>query len=359
MSTIETDSGSFKRFKAVGRKPLSLSQESLVRARALEGGQTFPLVMEPAVEGVNLVAWAREARQQIEEHLLRHGAILFRGFNLDTVTGFEQFVRSVSQTLLPYGERSSPRTEVKTGVFTSTEHPADQFIHFHNEQSYTRSWPMKLWFFCMEPAEKGGATPIADGRKILELLAAEVRECFARKRIMYVRNYGHGLGLPWQTAFQTTNPEKVEEYCRKASIACEWRDGNRLRTRQVFDPIVAHPKTGESVWFEHTAFFHITSVEPVLRERLLSEFVEEDLPFNTYYGDGSPIEDSALDSVRAAYAQVGVSNPWQKGDVLLIDNMLVSHGRESYEGQRKILVAMTELYTPHASWEGRGPAENT
>lgn len=340
------ESTSFKRFRAVGRKPLSLSQESLVRNRYLRPEQTLPLVMEPEVEGVNLVAWAKDARVTIEQQLLKHGAILFRGFNLDSVSGFEQFVKAVSENLLPYGERSSPRTEIQNGVFTSTEHPADQHIHFHNEQSYTRSWPMRLWFFCLVPASKGGATPIADGRRILDLLAPEIRERFLEKRVMYVRNYGYGMGLSWQTAFQTTKREDVEEYCRQRSIQCEWTDGDKLRTRQIYDAIVPHPKTGEPVWFEHTAFFHITSVEPVLRKTLLAEFNEEHLPFNTYYGDGSAIEDSVLDSIRAAYQQLGVSFPWQKGDVLLIDNMLVSHSREAYEGERRILVAMTDLYSP-------------
>ena len=346
---MSTDSAAFKRFKAVGRKPLSLSQESLVRNHYLQPEQTLPLVMEPDVEGVNLVAWAKEGRATIEQQLLKHGAILFRGFKLDTVIGFEQLVRAVSETLLPYGERSSPRTEIKKGVFTSTEHPADQYIHFHNEQSYTRSWPMKLWFFCMEPAEKGGATPIADGRKVLELLAPEIRERFIEKGVRYVRNYGSGMGLSWQTAFQTTNREDVEVYCRNASIDYEWTNGDKLRTSQLYEAVVPHPKTGEAVWFEHTAFFHITSVEPVLRKTLLAEFNEEYLPFNTYYGDASPIEDSVLDSIRTAYKQAGVRFPWQKGDVLLIDNMLVSHSREAYEGVRKILVAMTELYSPYKS----------
>lgn len=346
---MSTDSAAFKKFKAVSRKPLSLSQESLVRSRYLQPEQTLPLVMEPEVEGINLVAWAKDARATIEEQLLKHGAILFRGFNLDTVSGFEQFVRAVSETLLPYGERSSPRTEIKKGVFTSTEHPADQYIHFHNEQSYTRSWPMKIWFFCMVPAAKGGATPIADGRKVLELLTPEIRERFIEKGVRYVRNYGYGMGLSWQTAFQTTKREDVEEYCRNASIDYEWSNGDKLRTSQLYEAIVTHPKTGEAVWFEHTAFFHITSVEPVLRQTLLAEFNEEQLPFNTYYGDGSSIEDSVLDSIRAAYKQVGVRFPWQKGDVLLIDNMLVSHSREAYEGERKILAAMTELYSPYKS----------
>lgn len=154
------------------------------------------------------------------------------------------------------------------------------------------------------------------------------------------------MGLSWQTAFQTTSKLEVETYCRNASIQVEWKDGDHLRTRQVFDTIVEHPKTGESLWFEHTAFFHISSVPPVVRETLLRDYRTEDLPFNTYYGDGSPIEDSVLEQIRAAYQKTAARFPWQEGDVLLIDNMLTSHGREPYSGQRKIVVAMAELYFP-------------
>jgi alpha-ketoglutarate-dependent taurine dioxygenase len=345
---MSEDESPFKKFKGVVRKPLSLTEESLVRERYLAPDQTLPLVMEPKLDGVNPSAWAKQSRATIEQQLNKHGAILFRGFNLDSAHAFEQFVRAVSENLLPYGERSSPRTELSAGVFTSTEHPADQFIHFHNEQSYTRSWPMRLWFFCMTPAGKGGATPIADGRKVLDLLAPDVRQRFLDKKVRYVRNYGYGIGLSWQTAFQTTRREDVEAYCRKASIDCEW-NGDKLRTSQLYEAIVPHPKTNEPVWFEHTAFFHISSVEPVLRQTLLTEFGEQNLPFNTYYGDGSPIENLVLDSIRAAYEKVGTRFDWQKGDLLLIDNMLVSHSRESYEGERKILVAMTDLYSPYSS----------
>ncbi|HEY6804761.1 MAG TPA: TauD/TfdA family dioxygenase [Pyrinomonadaceae bacterium] len=343
---MSAEESPFKKFKGVVRKPLSLTEESLVHERYLAPEQMLPLVMEPKLDGVNPAAWATQARATIEQQLHKHGAILFRGFKLDSAHAFEGFVRAVSENLLPYGERSSPRTEISAGVFTSTEHPADQDIHFHNEQSYTRSWPMRLWFFCMTPPGKGGATPIADGRKVLDLLAPEVRQRFIDKKVRYVRNYGYGMGLSWQTAFQTTRREDVESYCRKASIDFEW-NGDKLRTSQLYEAIVSHPKTNEPVWFEHTAFFHISSVEPVLRQTLLAEFDEQHLPFNTYYGDGSPIEDTVLDSIRAAYKQVGTRFDWQKGDLLLIDNMLVSHSREAYEGEREILVAMTDLYSPH------------
>ena len=348
MMNARREDSDFSKFKNFRRKVVTLSQENLVRTGYLNPGSSFPLVIEPAVENVDAIFWASNNRGMIEDELAKHGAILFRGFDLDGVGKFEGFARAVSPGLLDYRERSSPRSEISQGVYTSTDHPPDQSIHFHNEQSYTRSWPMKLWFYCDQPAAQGGATPIADGRKVLELLDPKVREKFMQKRVTYVRNYGDGLGLDWRTAFQTDSRAGVEDYCRKASIAFEWKDDDRLRTRQVFDTIVRHPRTGELTWFEHTAFFHISSLAPAVRDSITSMFDEADLPFNTYYGDGSPIEDSVLEEIREAYRKVGVSFPWQKKDLLLIDNMLTSHAREPYVAPRRILVAMADLYSPDA-----------
>ncbi|HET6977266.1 MAG TPA: TauD/TfdA family dioxygenase [Pyrinomonadaceae bacterium] len=332
----------FQRFRTAQRKSVSLSAESLVRVTSPD--KNLPLLIEPEIDKLNLAVWAGYNRELVENNLLRHGAILFRGFELETVERFEEFVKAISPELLEYRERSSPRSEISKGVYTSTDHPADQSIHFHNEQSYTQSWPMKLWFFCMQAAKEGGATPIADGRRVLQLLDAQTRERFTRKQVMYVRNYGEGLGLSWQTAFQTSNKLEVENYCRTHAMDFTWKANDGLRTRQVFDPIVVHPRTNEAVWFEHTAFFHISSLEPAVRAAILEEFAEEDLPFNTYYGDGSPIETSALAQIRHAYRQTAIRFSWQEQDVLLIDNVLTSHGREPFVGPRKIVVTMTELF---------------
>ncbi len=85
-----------------------------------------------------------------------------------------------------------------------------------------------------------------------------------------------------------------------------------------------------------------------MRNALLAEFKDDEIPRNAFYGDGSPIESSILDEIRDLYMRTAVIFPWRQGDVLLLDNFLASHGREPFVGPRKILVAMAELYTNKA-----------
>lgn len=98
-------------------------------------------------------------------------------------------------------------------------------------------------------------------------------------------------------------------------------------------------------WFNHAAFFHITTLDSRLREALLAEFEENDLPTNTFYGDGSPIPTEVLDHLREAYAAETVVFDWREGDVLMLDNLLVAHGRNPYVGARKVRVGMAEPLT--------------
>jgi alpha-ketoglutarate-dependent taurine dioxygenase len=327
------------------RKPLNVTSGGLVTAELQKEGSALPLVMRPAVEGVDLTTWAQSNRGLIEARLLRHGGILFRDFNISSPELFEQFVIACSNELLPYRERSSPRTQINNNVYTSTDYPADQSIFLHNENSYQRTWPLKIFFFCAEPAIQGGETPIADCRKVFERIDPQIRRRFIEKGWMLVRNFGNGLSLSWQSVFQTEDRSAVEIYCREAGIEIEWR-GDRLRTRQTRRAVAQHPATGEMIWFNHAAFFHVSTLEPSTRQGLLSVLEEEDLPNNTYYGDGSPIEPSVLEEIREAYRMETVSFAWQKGDILMLDNMLTAHGRNPYVGPRKILVAMAEPSAP-------------
>lgn len=317
---------------------------SLVAIRPLYADKDLPLLVEPAVDGVDLVAWTERNRALVEEYLQKHGAILFRDFGIRTTTNFEQFIQGSAGELLEYADQTSPRHKVSGNVYTSTDYPASQSIFLHNESSYAAVWPLRIFFFCVSPADEGGETPIADVRKVFSRIPAYIKQRFAEKGWMLARNFGGGLGLPWQTVFQTTDHKAVEDYCRQAGITCEWNSGGQLRTRQIRRAVVNHPRTGVPVWFNHVTFFHSSTVQPDIRQMLLSQYSERQLPYQTYYGDGSEIEHATLETLRAAYQQETVTFTWQAGDILMLDNMLVAHGRNPFTGPRKIVAGMAQPF---------------
>jgi len=344
MKNPEKNKPSLKTLGTVRRKAINLSQEELIKRNFIQSGTTLPLVIQPALDGLDLVNWAANNREFIDTNLSKSGGILFRNFNMTSATDLERFIRAISGELLEYTYRSTPRNQVSGNIYTSTEYPADQSIPLHNEMAYSRNWPLKIWFFCVKSAEQGGETPIADSRKVFERISPKIKEQFMERKVMYVRNYGDGLDLPWQNVFQTDNKAEVEDYCRKAGIEFEWEGSNHLITRQVCQAVATHPKTGEMVWFNQAHLFHISSLQPAVRELLFAKFNEEHLPRNAYYGDGSPLESSVLDEIRDAYQQEAVIFPWQEGDILMLDNMLAAHGRRPFVGSRKVVVGMAEAF---------------
>src|SRR5262249_32157542 len=129
-------------FRGVKRKTVRLSPAELVTTGYLDD-RRLPLVMWPREGGIDLSEWAGSNRAYLERELEKHGAILFRGFNLKSAPAFERFVRAVSGEVLEYNERSSPRSQISGRIYTSTDYPPDKQIFLHNEQSYNLVFPMK------------------------------------------------------------------------------------------------------------------------------------------------------------------------------------------------------------------------
>ncbi|MDT5047719.1 MAG: hypothetical protein QOD02_5309 [Mycobacterium sp.] len=312
-------------------------------------GPPVPLVIEPAKEQTDAVGWATAHRRAIRKLLLRDGGILFRGFSRGSVETFHNFIAAVSAEPLPYLERSSPRHEVADHVYTSTDHPPRHPIPLHNEQSYNITWPLRIFFHCVIPPAGGGGTPVADCRKVYQRISPAVRARLEERDYLYVRHFGSGMGLSWQEAFQTSERGAVESYCAENDIKFTWEAGGELTTRQRRPVSAAHPESGEMTWFNHVTFFNVSTLDPMVAEALLS-MGKENLPNNTYYGDGAEIEPAVLDELRAAYEAEKVVIPWQEGDIMMLDNMLVAHGREAYKPPRQIVVGMAE------PWSGsKGP----
>ena len=300
----------------------------------------LPILLEVDTGGVNAVRWAEEHQEEIRGLIESQGALLIRGLKVLGSTEFGKIITTLfGSELLEYIYRSTPRTQMRGNVYTATEYPAAQVIPQHNENAYSRTWPNRLGFLCLLPAQTGGETPIGDSRVVYNMLPESVRSKFEEKGVLYVRNYST-IDLPWSVVFQTEDKSEVEAFCEANELKYEWLDDNRLRTSQVNPATAVHPRTGEKVWFNQAHLFHASSLGKEIMDTLIDSLGEENLPRNTYYGDGERIELESLEIIRDTYEQTKVKFTWQKNDLLLLDNMLFTHGREPYTGPRKVLVGM-------------------
>ncbi|WP_046004129.1 TauD/TfdA family dioxygenase [Pseudoalteromonas rubra] len=289
--------------------------------------------------------WVTENGAFIEQQLKQCGALLVRGLNVSSSKQFAGILERVfGGELIDYTYRSTPRTELKSKIYTTTEYHADKQILLHNENAYSNQWPLRIGFLCMLPSQTGGETPICDSRVIYKALPKEIVEEFERKKVRYVRNYG-SMDLPWSEVFQTDNKKEVEHFCQLNNIGFEWTGESELRTFQINEASKVHPHTKEKVWFNQAHLYHITSLDEDERNNLLTIVGEDCLPRNAYFGDGTDIDPQVLDIIRNVYKENIIAFPWQKNDLLLLDNMLFAHGRNAYSGERKVLVGMSQPFS--------------
>lgn len=299
-----------------------------------------PPLLNVGQSDLKLLDWAEDNKERVEQWLRSHGALLIRGLHLSSSKQFGKLLSTLFMAdLLPYEHRSTPRTELRGNVYTATEYHSDQLIVQHNEQAYTNVWPMRIGFFCLLPSQQGGQTPIADSRVIYRKIPEHIKCKFEDKGIMYVRNFTD-IDLPWTEVFNTEDKAQVSAYCTVNDIEYEWLSDSHLRIRQTLLATAVHPHTKEPLWFNQAHLFHASTLNEVLRSALLTSLGQDNLPRNTYYGDGSAIDDDVIATIQEIYQQYKISFMWQKGDVMLLDNMLFSHGREPFAGERRVLTGM-------------------
>lgn len=311
---------------------------------SLPGSAALPLVYSPTGSSVDLAEWAAQHRGEVLAAVQQHGAVYFSGFGISSATEFER----IAGILVPdlFGEYGDlPREAASEKIFTSTPYPPDKMIYFHNESSHMSRWPMKIFFYSALAAESGGETPVLDVRAVLDEIRPDYLERFARLGLLYVRNFADGIDVSWQQFFQTDDPLEVERRCSEADTEYTWLDGHsQLRISQRARAVHTHPVTGERVFFNQVLLHHPAALDPDTRASLLTMLAEDDLPRNVYFGDGSVIEDEIITHLLQVYGRVGVGFEWATGDMLMLDNMLVSHGRMPFTGPRKTLVAMGYMH---------------
>jgi alpha-ketoglutarate-dependent taurine dioxygenase len=322
-----------KNFKSIN---IDLEAVETVEIIIDEQQHNCPTVFKATEEQVLLNYWIVENRTLVYKHLYKSGAVLFRNFNMESIDSFREVVSNHGESI-EYDLGAAKRDKVIDNIYISTFHPKEENLEMHNEMSYSSNWPRELMLFCELPSEIGGETPLCDGRTIWNMLSDDTKNKFMNLSIMYVRKLG-GLfgGLSWQKVFDTNERKIAEEKCFENNIEFEWLENDIMLMKWVKSPIITHPVTQEVVWFNHCYFFNSITLNDEFRDIMSIK----DIPYFCFYGDGSLIEHSVLLELKTAFEKTKKEFRWEQGDVLLIDNILLSHGRSSFKGNRKVLAAM-------------------
>lgn len=319
--------------------------------------QQLPAVVT-AAEGESLSELLDDSAPQLAAVQRRYGAILFRGFGLRSAEDFHAAAaRCFRGTLRPYLGGVSPRGQVTSGVYESTRIPSYLRITLHHEMSYLPDPPRALAFFCQIEPSQGGETPLADSRAIYARIPAPIRARFETHGVRYHRHlYGQRwysptravnrmleLHVSWTTAFSTGDRSEVERVCAEQGATVRWNFEGSAVITNTLPGVREHPETGEKVWFNHVSTFVATPRTAGLARWLLfhAGFPSiQQRPFYATLGNGDPFRIAELDSINDAMDSATVKFRWQRGDLLLVDNFLVAHGRMPFRGERRILVAI-------------------
>ena len=309
---------------------------------------TFPLGLQPKPHtrpaSIACQVWASDVKAWIETTLSECGAILVRGLPIVTADDFAHFTACLGYATMSYAGGTAIRHVVAPQVMTASNEPPAVSMEPHNEMAYARLSPSKIIFFCETPPTQGGETPIVDVRQYEERIDSSVREKIKQTGIKYIRYLPHRSATTytsWQEAFFTDDPQAVEHFCLAHHYDFSWDPDNNFTYSYVLPATVTHPKTDDELWFNqisphHVSYFH---GHP--------EFVNAALdaqhsPFHCQYGDGTEFPLDVLAHLRHATWTSAVAVSWRQGDLLILDNLLTQHGRMSFEGARKILVALLQ-----------------
>lgn len=285
--------------------------------------------------------WAAEHKNALRALVAEHGALLVRGLGLSDAAGTEAVFRHLG-SLMTETEAFAPRQRYAQGVYSSSKWPPNQPMCMHHELSYALAPPSLMLFACLAAPAAGGATPMADSPTVLDALPADLVDRFEQVGWLLIRNYNEDIGASVAEAFGTDDRRAVESYCRAQGIEFEWQPDGALRTWQRRSAVVRHPLTGRRCWFNQVAFLNEWTLDPELREYLVDLYGEDGLPFNTRFGNGDAIGADIVRTINEAYEANAAREPWEAGDLLLVDNVRTAHAREPFEGPREVVVAMAD-----------------
>lgn len=309
-------------------------------------GEVFPFVLKCCSENADQESvhrWVRDSFADLDSKARQHGAILFRGFPLTTDQDLDGFIRAFDYPNFPYEDSLSNAVRINRTerVFTANEAPPEVTICLHHEMAQTPVYPSRLFFFCEQPADVGGATPLCRSDVLFERLKDEypafVADC-ETKGLLYTNvmpaenDPTSGMGRSWQSTLRAETREAAETRLRGLGYSWEWLPDGCLRSTTPVLPAVLEIESGRKSFFNQLiAAFHGWKDS------------RNDPTKAVTFGDGSPLDPAKMDAIAGIAEELTFDLPWQQGDVALVDNRVVMHGRRTFVGTRKVLASLVAM----------------
>lgn len=216
-------------------------------------------------------------------------------------------------------------------------------IPLHCEESYFPDAPRHIWFFCETEPENQGQTPLGDMALLLDRLDSSLVQKFDELGVRYIYNLhgGNGFGGGWKEAFLTEDKDEVTEWLDAHEADYQWQVGDNLHMDLQGPGLRFHEPTQNRVWGNQAVNWHVDALSENMAAMMRKLYPSEsDYPKHATFGDGSPISKQELDQILRAQESIEVAFDWEQGDLLWCDNQRIAHGRRTFTGQRKILVAL-------------------
>lgn len=304
--------------------------------------QVFPLAFTSSSPGdMNQIrAWVGDKKSELSRLLASHGAILFRNFGLTNDYEFDEFIKAFHFPNFTYGESFSNavRQNRTERVFTANEAPAEVSIFLHHEMAQTPSYPSKLFFYCEHAAEEGGETPLCRSDALLTIIEKNQPNFLRACESLGVRytntmpaenNAESGQGRSWKSTLSVKTAAEAETKLQTLGYSWRWFEGDRLRVTTSVMPAVRTLLDGRRVFFNQLiAAFKGWKTEDEGRNKAIT------------FGDGSAIDGSDMLRVADSAEALTFDMRWETGDVVLVDNFLVMHGRRPFKGTRRVLASL-------------------
>ncbi|KAL6996402.1 hypothetical protein U1Q18_006530 [Sarracenia purpurea var. burkii] len=324
----------------------SFVTEIKVRQQKTYNRDVFPTVLSPnpnnaiiSSDDVSVFTEAIRAHKLWLQSLLHETcAILFRGFPVATAYDFNEVVEAFGFEELPYVGGAAPRTKVVGRVFTANESPPDQKIPFHHEMAQVPKFPSKLFFFCEVEPGKGGETPIVLSHIVYERMKEKYPEFVERLEefgLIYTRVLGEDddptspIGRGWKSTFLTKDKSVAEERAAELGMKLEWLEDGVKTIMGPIPGIKVDKSRQRKTWFNSMVAAY-TGWEDERNDPIKA----------VTFGDGKPLPADIIYDCLKILNEESVAIPWQKGDVLLLDNWAVLHSRRPFDPPRRVLASL-------------------